>query len=86
MTNDRCAAAHTEDPTPCEGPHDVVTVIDQHGTETLGCVHHGARLYASLVRPRVYPTPGNDGAAIEVYNRAQTTRPFPWIEENRNDR
>ncbi|MFD5319341.1 hypothetical protein [Streptomyces sp. NPDC127098] len=59
----------------------MVRIVDQHGTSVLACVHHGARLYASLTGPRVYPTPGNDGAAIEVYNRAQTLPPFCWTTE-----
>ena len=75
----RCPAAHPEDPSPCEGPHDAVRVLDQQGAEALGCVHHAARLYASLERPRVYPTPGNDGAALDVYRRAQTIEPFEWM-------
>lgn len=80
----RCAAAHAEDPTPCEGPHDAVRIVDQLGAETLACVHHGARLYASLDRPRVYPMPGHDQAALEVYTRAQGIEPFEWM-RNRAD-
>lgn len=80
MSTDRCPAAHDEDPTPCEGPV-VVRVVDQLGTETTGCVHHAARLYASLDRPRVYPLPGHDGKAIEVYNRGHETLPFAWQAE-----
>ncbi|GGO55332.1 hypothetical protein GCM10012287_46390 [Streptomyces daqingensis] len=53
-------------------------VIDQHGSEATGCVHHAAVLYASLVRPRVYPSPGHTGAAIEVYRRAQMLQPFAF--------
>jgi hypothetical protein len=76
----RCPAANREDPTPREG--DVaVRIVDQRGTENRACVHHGARMYASLVGPRVYPLPGHDGAALEVYYRAQALSPFPWIAE-----
>ncbi|AEW94625.1 MULTISPECIES: type 2 periplasmic-binding domain-containing protein [Streptomycetaceae] len=75
----RCAAAHQDDPVPCEGPHDAVRVVDQHGAEVGACVHHGARLYASLIAPRVYPG-SVDGAAIEVYQRARALPPFPWTE------
>lgn len=76
---DRCVAAHIEDPTPCEGPREAVRVADRIGGSVLACVHHGARLYASLDGARVYPQPGHDGAAIEVYYRAQRLRPFPWM-------
>lgn len=76
----RCAAAHPEDPTPCgAGPRDAVRVLDEQGAEVVGCVHHAARLYASMERPRVYPMPGHDQAAIEVYQLAQTLRPFCWL-------
>ncbi len=78
--NTRCPAAHPEDPTPCEGPADAVKVIDQHHSEVRGCVHHAARLYASLVGPRVYPV-AVESAALEVYYRAQRTEPFAWHTE-----
>lgn len=97
MTNDRCAAAHAEDPTPCEGPHDAVLIRDQHMSRARdamtegvpGCVHHGARMLASLEGGRVYPgpsagigrTPESGGAAVDAYNRAQTLRPFPWMSD-----
>ncbi|GAB2887564.1 hypothetical protein [Streptomyces mayteni] len=77
----RCAAAHPDDPTGCEGAGDVVRIVDRSGRSVLACVHHGARLYASLTRPRVYPMPGSDGAAIEVYQRAQSLPPFCWQTE-----
>lgn len=73
----RCAAAHPEDRTLCEGPIDAVKIVDVVGEEVTGCVHHGAVLLASLRDGRVYPGPGDvDGAAIEVYNRARHRRPF----------
>lgn len=75
----RCAAAHDADPTPCEGPQDAVRIVDRYGSEVLACVHHGARMYASLIGPRVYPMPGHDGAAIEAYQRAQDLPPFCWL-------
>ena len=78
----RCPAAHPEDPAPCEGPV-VVQVTDAFGGEVVGCVLHGARLYASLTDPRVYPLPGAaEGAAIEVYRRAQALPPFAWRERD----
>jgi hypothetical protein len=83
----RCAAAHRDDPTPCEGPQDAVRIYDRwkSGGGVLGCVHHGARMLASVVGGLVYPgpssdvgrRPGND-AAVDAYVRAQATRPFPW--------
>lgn len=78
----RCPAAHVEDPTGCEGPQDAVRILDMAGTETLACVHHGARLYASLVRPRVYPA-AVTSAALAVYTRAHTTPPFAWVNRHR---
>ncbi|MCZ4103842.1 hypothetical protein O3W51_48210, partial [Streptomyces sp. H39-C1] len=79
MTTDRCAAAHHEDPTPCDGPP-VVTVLDAHNNGADGCEHHGARLLASLKGARVYPLPdAPDGAATRVFKAADTTRPFPWL-------
>jgi hypothetical protein len=60
----------------------VVRVVDQHGAEATGCVHHAAVLHASLVRPRVYPSPGHQGAAIEVYRRAQSLEPFSFQAAN----
>jgi hypothetical protein len=58
-----------------------VRIVDQHGTGVDGCVHHAARMYASLIGPRVYPLPGQDGAAIETYTIAQGLEPFPWVSE-----
>lgn len=78
---DRCQAAHPDDPTTCEGDRQAVRVEDQAGAHVLGCVYHAARLYASLVRPRVYPEQGHGGAALDVYTRALTTPPFAWMRE-----
>jgi hypothetical protein len=72
----RCAAAHAEDVSACEGPLDAVRVVDELGGEVLGCVRHGAVLLASLECGRVYPGPGHDGYAIEVFKRAQQLKPF----------
>ncbi|MFJ1932678.1 hypothetical protein ACIOGZ_08395 [Kitasatospora sp. NPDC088160] len=77
----RCEAAHLGDASPCEGPRDAVTVLDRHGDTAKACVHHGTRLYASLIRPRVHP--GNvPGAALQVYYRAQTTTAFAWLDHH----
>ncbi|MFE9381561.1 hypothetical protein [Streptomyces sp. NPDC006855] len=76
----RCAAAHPEDPTPCDGPP-VVTVLDAQNGGADGCEHHGTRLLASLEGGRVYALPdAPDGAAIRVFKAADATRPFPWLE------
>ncbi|MFD5227392.1 hypothetical protein ACFWJ5_02395 [Streptomyces qaidamensis] len=75
----RCPAAHPEDPTPCSGPV-VVTVLDATNAGADGCEHHAARLLASLDGGRVYALPdAPDGAATRVFKTADTTRPFPWI-------
>lgn len=51
-----------------------------------GCVHHGARLLASMPGSHAYPGPSNetgrepgDGAANEAYRRAKTLKPFAWV-------
>lgn len=83
---ERCAAAHAEDRSPCEGVFDAVRVSDRAGEETLACVHHGAVLLASLAGGEVHPGPrmctGDGsvapGAAIDVYQRAQQLRPFAF--------
>lgn len=51
----RCPAAAAKDPTPCEGPRDAATIVDRHGREAAGCVHHCARLLAGLEGARVHP-------------------------------
>lgn len=88
MTGARCAAAHPDDPTACEGPLDAVEVRDRHMSRageaqtlgSLGCVHHAARMLASLDGGRVYPGPDdtNGSAALDTYRRAQTLPPFAW--------
>lgn len=89
-TTARCAAAHDEDPTGCVGPLDAVLIRDRQMSRARdamtegvpGCIHHGARMLASLEGGRVYPGPGGvDGDAIRVYKEAQTTRPFAWLED-----
>ena len=78
MSVERCAAAHAEDPRPCEGRPDAVRVVDAGGAEALACVLHGAVLLASLADGRVYPAAGPDGTAIDVYKRAQELPAFSW--------
>ncbi|MEU6703857.1 hypothetical protein [Streptomyces wuyuanensis] len=83
--NDRCPAAHHDDPTPCDGPP-VVTVLDAENAGATGCEHHGARLLASLAGGRVYALPDAPaGAAIRVFKAADTTRPFVWYDGPRID-
>lgn len=74
----RCPAAHAEDPTPCDGPADAVTIRDQYGAEQGGCVNHGSAYLASIEHATVHPG-SVDGAAIEMYRRAQTRRPFDFL-------
>lgn len=75
----RCPAAHPEDPTPCGGPV-VVTVLDRSNAGANGCEHHGARLLASLDGGRVYPLPdAPDGAAIRTFTAAGSLQPFCWM-------
>lgn len=81
----RCATAHPDDLTPCVGAQDAVRLVVPEWPDTLGCVHHAARVYASLTAPRVYP--GRDDAeagqsAIDVYYAAFEIRPYPWLAEN----
>ncbi|MFF8281068.1 hypothetical protein ACF05T_34315 [Streptomyces lateritius] len=81
---DRCSAAHHTDPSPCEGATDAVLLRDRHGAEKLGCVHHAARLRASL-KVAVFPGPsaytgyawGHD-APREALARAQRMTPYDW--------
>ncbi|MQS99032.1 hypothetical protein FF041_02100 [Streptomyces jumonjinensis] len=77
----RCAAAHADDPTRCEGAGDAVLVRDRYTAVggVLGCVHHGARMLASIEGGRVYPGHAPGSAAIAVWTRAQSIRPFAWV-------
>jgi hypothetical protein len=73
----RCPAAAVKDPTPCEGPPDAATIVDRHGREVAGCVHHCARLLAGLEGARVHPfVPARH--ALEIYSRARELPPFAW--------
>lgn len=79
-SDQRCPAAHPDDPTSCSGPP-TVTVLDARNAGADGCEHHAARLLASLQGGRVYRLPGAiaDGAAIRVFQAAAGIRPFPWL-------
>ncbi|MGW3010590.1 hypothetical protein ACWC9R_17420 [Streptomyces sp. NPDC001219] len=73
----RCPAAVAADPTACEGPRDAATIVDRHGRESAGCVHHCARLLAGLEGARVHPfVPAPQ--ALDVYSRARELPPFAW--------
>ena len=75
----RCEAAHPDDPSPCEGPGDAVTVTDSARRSVLGCVRHGAVLLATLTGGMVHVGPGGEqGDAITVYRRAKELRPFEF--------
>lgn len=77
----RCPAAHPEDRRPCEGPGNAIRIVDARSEEVTGCVRHAAVLLSSLHAARVYPG-SVDGAAIEVYRRAQWRRPFDFVTDD----
>ncbi|MEU0836069.1 hypothetical protein [Streptomyces sp. NPDC005969] len=79
MPDDRCPAAHADDPTPCDGPGDAVTILDGNGGAAVGCEHHGARMLASIDGARVEPG-SVVGAATRAAAAADTIRPFCWYE------
>lgn len=75
----RCPAAHREDPTPCVGLV-AVTILDAANAGANGCEHHAARLLASLEGGRVYALgTAPESAAIRVFKAAAALRPFPWM-------
>ncbi|WP_406739531.1 hypothetical protein OG365_39865 (plasmid) [Streptomyces sp. NBC_00853] len=72
-----CGGIHPEDRTACEGPQDAVRVSDPSGGVMLVCVHHGARVLATVTVATV--SPGSvPRAAIEAYRRAKETPPNVW--------
>ncbi|MFE7113736.1 hypothetical protein ACFU98_47305 [Streptomyces sp. NPDC057575] len=77
----RCSAAHAEDPTPCAGPRDAVTILDGQGNAAASCEHHGARMLALIDGARVEPG-AIVGAATRVLAVADTIRPFCWYEDS----
>ena len=78
----RCAAAHPDDSSPCDGPPDAVRVMDRAGAPATGCIHHAAMMLASITGARVYPGSIN-GAAIAAYNRAAGMTPFAFHRSGR---
>ncbi|MFF6931527.1 hypothetical protein [Streptomyces californicus] len=77
----RCTAAHIEDPTPCQGPYDAVTVLDGTGNVATGCEHHGARTLASVEGACVEPG-SVVGAASRAYAASRAIRPFRPADTN----
>lgn len=77
---ERCTAAHIEDPTPCHGPHDAVTILDGAGNAATGCEHHGARMAASIDGARIEPG-SVVGAATRAHAASRAIRPFCWYED-----
>ncbi|MFF2549191.1 hypothetical protein ACFVUY_42445 [Kitasatospora sp. NPDC058063] len=90
----RCEAADPLDITPCEGPVDAVFVTETspHGVlehvhmleELSACVHHGARVLASMVGGRVDAGPRErvgwpSGACVEVFLRAKKLTACAWL-------
>ncbi|WP_435060329.1 hypothetical protein [Streptomyces sp. bgisy060] len=67
----RCPAAHPADPTPCDGPANVLLILDQTNAGTYGCTAHGSRLLASLTGARPVSGPEHPGAAIVAHKAAQ---------------
>ncbi len=72
-----CEAIHPEDRTACEGPQDAVRVSDPSGGSVLACVHHGARILATVTVATVAPAEV-PGAAIDAYRRARQMPPCAW--------
>lgn len=73
----RCAVAHPDDSSACEGAPDAVVVVDRVGDESAGCVHHAAVALASIRQARVVPA-AVPGAAIVAYERARALAPFTF--------
>ncbi|WTD02123.1 hypothetical protein OH717_05835 [Streptomyces albidoflavus] len=79
-TTGRCAAAHQDDPTPCDRPPDAVSVLDSAEAGVHGCEHHGARLLASLEGGRAVEG-SSPAAGARVAMAADSIRPFCWYED-----
>lgn len=73
MTAPRCAAAHIDDPSPCDGPVDSVVVRDKSGGEAAGCVRHAAAMLAAVDGATVHAG-SVPASAIDVLRRAQRLR------------
>ena len=70
-----CEAAHRDDLTECRGRPDAVRVRDGFGGSAVGCVHHGARMLATLTAGTVEPV-AVAGAAVDTYVLAKGLPPF----------
>lgn len=53
----------------CDQPA-VVRIEDRAGDSRPGCERHATRALRTIVEARVYPLPGQDGAAIAVHKAA----------------
>ncbi|MFF1743889.1 hypothetical protein [Streptomyces mirabilis] len=72
----RCPAAHPDDPTPCDGPP-VVLILDAANAGAEGCEHHGARLLAAIKDGRPVGLPhAEPGTASRVFKSAASIRFF----------
>lgn len=64
----RCAAAHDDDRSPCEGSPHAVEVVTKFGHHCHGCLWHGTILFASLSQALLYPVI-EDPAAVGALRR-----------------
>lgn len=74
----RCEAVHSEDDSACDTTGDAVRISDGLGGHALGCVHHGARLYAALETPTAVDG-SVPGAAAAVIREAVGQTPLSWM-------
>ncbi|MGW1496818.1 hypothetical protein [Streptomyces sp. NPDC002402] len=84
MNADRCQAAHRTDSSPCQGSGQAVQLRSGNRVR-LGCVHHAARMKATvgsvsvLVGPHGYTGYSwGDSAAHEALRRAEQLTPYDW--------
>jgi len=70
-----CPATHAEDIRPCIGPANAALIVDQAGSQTEGCVLHGAVLLASLDHGQVVITKEHPASQL-VFELATGVRPF----------
>ncbi|MEV5792649.1 hypothetical protein [Streptomyces sp. NPDC052192] len=75
-SQDRCPAAQTDDPSPCDGPP-IVTVYAPRGEGVDGCGHHAAQLLAATNNTHPVALPDAPAAAAsEVFKAAASLRYF----------
>lgn len=68
----RCALTRSDEPE-CDRPA-VVRISDRYGGSGVGCHAHAVRALRGIAGARVAPLPGQDGAAIAVYDAATRRR------------